>query len=62
MTESNMATQIDRLEQNHEKLRDRVGDNDKLVAELRTDIKWIKWGMFVVVPATLIEVISLIVK
>ena len=43
ITESNMATQIDRLEQNH----------DKLVAELRTDIKGIKWGMFVVVPGTL---------
>lgn len=62
MVENNMATQIDRLEQNHEKLRDRVDDNDKLVSELRTDIKWIKWGIFVVVPATLIELIALFAK
>lgn len=57
-----MTTQLDRLDEKHEKLREKVNDNDKLVAELRTDIKGIKWGMFVVVPATLIEVISLIVK
>ncbi len=38
-----MTTQLQRLEESHEKLRGRVRTIEDTIVELRTDMKWVRW-------------------
>ena len=42
-----MTTPIQCLEESHEKLRSKVATVENAIVELRTDMKWIRWMLFI---------------
>ena len=48
---------VGQLEKKQEDLNTHVAKIDVVVAEIRTDLRWIKWLLMVVAPATFLHLV-----
>jgi hypothetical protein len=55
---NDIPRRVGQLEDKHEGLKDHVHKIDTVIAEIRTDLRWMKWLLMVVVIEGLIVIVQ----